>query len=439
MPSSVWLLLTGLVVAGGFLKTPQFPTNDPALFEYYGQQLLRGQRLYVDLWDNKLPSIYLINEFWQWLFGAQYRWHVVVEMLMNAGSVTLFLALLRRHKLSTWPWATCCFAAILVLPPAAGYDYTEFYALPLILGALLAVDVPLLAGACIALAATFWLPSLLIGAIICWQGRRIGRVALFVAGVLAVAVPYAVAFIVIIGAQAVTTLAATWPAYIKQGSASLTVSRLALVRSLYEPVIISGAGAGLAAFLTFVRRPENAAQKLAIGWICASLIGGAIPGHPSFHHFVPSLAALVFGIAAFAAVPFGRRTLLPRALAALAAVLLLSSTVRSVVFQARSVRMLARSAQSIGACIERGFGPNTVIYVAEFAPELYLAANAAPGNPYAMVDPMLYMTQRMGVTIRSPQVFIGLADDPVPPSYQLRYVAAPWHVHTEPRAALRCP
>jgi hypothetical protein len=163
MPSSVWLLLTGLVVAGGLLKTPQFPTNDPALFEYYGQQLLRGQRLYVDLWDNKLPSIYLINEFWQWLFGAQYRWHIVVEMLMNAGSVTLFLALLRRHKLSTWPWATCCFAAILVLPPAAGYDYTEFYALPLILGALLAVDVPLLAGACIALAATFWLPSLLIG------------------------------------------------------------------------------------------------------------------------------------------------------------------------------------------------------------------------------------------------------------------------------------
>jgi hypothetical protein len=433
-----WLVLTVLVLVAAFLKAPQFPTNDPALFEYYGQHLLRGQQLYVDLWDNKLPSIYLVNELWQWLFGAHYRWHLAVEMLINAGSVALFSALLRRHKLASWPWATFCFAAILVLPPAA-YDYTEFYALPLILGALLVVDLPLLSGACIALAATFWLPSLLVGVVICWQRRRLGRIAPFAAGVLAVAVPYAAAFIYIIGAHVVEALAATWPAYIRHGSASLTVSRSAWLRALYGPIIISGAGAAIAAFLAFIRRPDNDAQRLAIGWVCVTVIGAIVPGNASFHHFVPSLAALVFGIAAFARLPVERRTLVPRMLAAFAAIALVSGTVRSMVSQVHDVGGLSRSAQTIGACIERAFGANTTIYVEEFAPELYLAADAAPGNPFAMVDPMLGMTQRTGAPIRSPRVFIALVSDQAPTSYELQYIAEPWwHVYTKPGASLTC-
>jgi hypothetical protein len=433
-----WIALTALVLIAAFLKAPQFPTNDPALFEYYGQHLLRGQHLYVDLWDNKLPSIYLVNELWQRLFGTHYAWHLVVEMLINTGSVVLFSALLRRYELASRPWATFCFAAILVLPPAA-YDYTEFYALPLILGALLLVDSPLAAGACIALAATFWLPSVLVGVVICWQRGGLSRIGLFAAGVLAVAVPYGAAFIYIMGAHVVEALAATWPAYIRHGSASLTVSRLAWLRALYAPIIISGAGAALAAFLAFIRRPDNDAQRLAIGWICATVIGGAIPGNASFHHFVPSLAALVFGIAAFAGVPFERRTLLPRMLAGLAAVVLLSTTVRSMVSQVRDITGLSRSAQTIGACVERAFGSNATIYVAEFAPELYLAADAAPGNPFAMVDPMLDMTQRTGAHIRSPRVFIALAGDQAPPAYELRYIAEPWwRVYTKPHDALEC-
>jgi hypothetical protein len=431
-------VLTGLVLITAFLKAPQFPTNDPALFEYYGQHLLRGQHLYVDLWDNKLPSIYLVNELWQRLFGTHYGWHLAVEMLINTGSILLFSALLRRYKLASRPWATFCFAAILVLPPAA-YDYTEFYALPLILGALLLVDLPLLAGACIALAATFWLPSLLVGVIICWQSRRLGQVALFVAGILAVGVPYGAALIYFLGANVVEALAATWPAYIRHGSASLTLSRLAWLRALYAPVIISGAGVALATFLTFIRRPTNDAQRLAIGWICATVIGAAIPGNASFHHFVPSLAALVFGIAAFAGIPFERRTLILRTVAALAALVLLSSTVRSMVSQVRDIAGLSRSAQTIGACVKRAFGANATIYVAEFAPELYLAADAAPGNPFAMVDPMLFMTQKTGASMRAPRVFIALVGDQAPPSYVLRYTAEPWwQVYTKSDTADKC-
>jgi hypothetical protein len=435
---AVWLVLSGLVVVVGILKAPQFPTNDPALFEYYGRHLLRGARLYVDLWDNKLPSIYLVNEFWQWLFGDRYRLHVVVEAVVNVLSIALFAALLRRHKLQNWSWATFCFAVALMLLPAA-YDYTEFYAVPLILGAFLAIDLPFLAGACIALAATFWIPSLLLTIVFCLQRRRLWPIVSFAGGVLAVAIPYAAAFVFIMGAHTVTALAATWPVYIRQGGTSLTTSRLGFLRSLYAPMIISGAGACLAAFLVFVRRPNSDAQRLAIGWICASLIGTLLTGHPSFHYFIPSLAALIFGIAAFAEYPFKERPVLPRMVAALAALLLLSGTVESVFVQNRDVAEVARSAQAIGTCIYRELGSNTVIYAAEYAPELYLAADAVPGNLFAVIDPVLSMTQKMSANMHAPKVIIAIAEDAPPPLYQLRYIAEPWRVYTEGRIPLTCP
>jgi hypothetical protein len=131
--------------------------------------------------------------------------------------------------------------------------------------------------------------------------------------------------------------------------------------------------------------------------------------------------------------------LIPRIVAALAALVLLSSTVRSMVSQVRDVTGLSESAQTIGACIRRTFGTNATIYVVEFAPELYLAADAAPGNPFAMIDPMLFMTQKTGVNIRAPRVFIALPGDQAPPSYLLRYTADPWwQVYTKLNVTYEC-
>jgi hypothetical protein len=36
---NVTILCTGLVLLIGLVKTPRLPTNDPALFEYYGNHL----------------------------------------------------------------------------------------------------------------------------------------------------------------------------------------------------------------------------------------------------------------------------------------------------------------------------------------------------------------------------------------------------------------
>jgi hypothetical protein len=437
LPTGLWLSLTGVALLVGFVKAPPFPTIDPALFEYYGRQLLGGARLYVDFWDYKLPSIYLVNELWQWLFGDRYRFHVAVEVFVNALSIGLFAALLRRHKLPTWPWATFCFAAVLVLPPAA-YDFTEFYALPLILGAFLAIDTPFVAGICLALALTFWIPAVLLGIVSCIQRARRDWLVLFAAGVLAVVIPYATVFVLVLGPNTMSALAATWPAYIKQGGTSLATSRLGFVRSLYAPLVASGAGVCILAFLAVLRKPANDAQRLAIGWIGAALIGTLITGHPSFHYFIPSLAALMFGIAAFAGAPRGRHVAFPRLLAASGAALLFFGTAGSALVRVREVSDAARSAQLIGACTEHAFGPGTIIYAAEYAPELYLAADALPGDRFAVVDPVLQMTQTLAAIRRPPAVFIGLADDVAPPSYRLRYAADPWRVYTAPRDALNC-
>ena len=438
--TAAWLALAGIVLIAGFIKAPAFPTNDSALFEFYGRHLLQGQRLYIDLWDNKLPSIYWVNELWQKLFGEQFRLHIGAEMVVNTLAVILFAMLLRRHKLSAWPWATFTFAAVLVLP-SAEYNYTEFYALPLILTALLfTFDRPFLSGVSLACAATFWIPSLLVGLVVLYPARRLRTLALFVSGVLAFAVAYAMILVVIVaGTGTIAALATTWPAYIKQGYEALGLSRLGFFRSLYDPLIVSGAGFCIMAFLTVIRRPESRTERLAVSWICATLIAAVVPGHPSFHYYIPSVAALMFGIATFAGAPFGGWSAIPRVVTALVTLFFLAGTARSVATQIRAVTDAAGSARRIASCSRDTFGPGAVIYATAYAPELYLAGDAVPGNRYALVDPEMHMTQKTGLPIRPPRVFIGLEETPAPPSYRLRYIARPWLVYTKPRVALRCP
>jgi hypothetical protein len=287
------------------------------------------------LWDNKLPSIYLVNELWQLLFGAHYGLHTADELVVNGLTIGLFALLLRRYHLAGWPWVTACFAVVLVVLPAE-YDFTEFYALPLILGALIALDMPLIAGICLALATTFWIPSALVAVAICVLRARPEWLVRFAAGGLAVVLPYA--FVVLLGPHTISALAATWPAHIKQGGASLATSRLGFIRSLYGPLLSSGAGLCIALFLVFIRRPGNeAAQRLAIGWIAAALVGTVITGHPSAHYFVPALGALMFGVAAFAGPSLAPYRAVPRLLAATAAMLLLFVTIPAAYANYRDV------------------------------------------------------------------------------------------------------
>ena len=67
---SILLVLTALSVAVVFGFAPSFqpiPDRDSGGFMYIGQQMLRGQRLYADLYDDKPPVIFLVNALGLWL------------------------------------------------------------------------------------------------------------------------------------------------------------------------------------------------------------------------------------------------------------------------------------------------------------------------------------------------------------------------------------
>ena len=39
----------------------QSPNRDGGLFMYMGERILKGDKLYVDIWDNKGPLIFYLN------------------------------------------------------------------------------------------------------------------------------------------------------------------------------------------------------------------------------------------------------------------------------------------------------------------------------------------------------------------------------------------
>src|ERR1700732_1363717 len=124
-----WLYVaaSALAVAGSILKAPFFPSDDPALFEYYGWAMLHGQRLYADLLDVKPPSIYVVNELWQWLFGENYALHTYAEAAVAAATIALFALLLRRWKIRACALGTFLFAVFFTLP-LREFDFAEQYA-----------------------------------------------------------------------------------------------------------------------------------------------------------------------------------------------------------------------------------------------------------------------------------------------------------------------
>ena len=73
------------------------PDRDSGIFLYVGQQLLRGQTLYTDLFDVKGPLVYLANAAGLWLAGGS-MWGVYLLglALLAAGVLLVFFAFLHR-------------------------------------------------------------------------------------------------------------------------------------------------------------------------------------------------------------------------------------------------------------------------------------------------------------------------------------------------------
>lgn len=379
----LWLAACAALLVVAFLKATPFPTSDSAYFEFVGQQMLHGAHLYRDIWDNKLPSIYLTNELWQMLMGEQYRLHIAAEIAIQALSATLFALLLRNMNVRSWPTATFVFIALFVVLPT-GYDQTEQYALPLSLLALLCVqkEKPIACGIAVVAAASYWIPAVLmvVPIIAWWRTNPDALRRFFFAACAAAALAIAAAF-ALIGTGPLRALAQSWWLYVTEPGPVHHFGKLGAAKTisinLRLGLYISGIGVLLPLYAVRVRKPQTREQSLTLWWSIAALAGALTSARFYSHYFFLAIPALIAAIAVFPPRPV-------RWLNASAVVLSAYFAVRSAQFMVREARTNNLEYQRIAhttRAIERVIGPGAVIQ-GDAEPGLLLAAHARMRTPY---------------------------------------------------------
>lgn len=376
MPAAVLLVAVGAV-----LRAPSYPINDPAIFEYYGREIIRGHHLYGDITDVKLPSIYIVNALWQLLFGAHYLVHTVVEVLIDLVTIALFALLLRAYEVRSWQWGTALFAIAfsLIFPQ---FDYPQHYAVLLI---LIAYYVGLSgfyveAAIALALAVTFWTSAVLLGIPLIAAGMTREQLRSFVLAGAGTGVAYYLAFVPAFGLDWILKPLAMWPANFANNGVmyNLLQLRVTVLGSALGPAI----GALLCLLFATLRRPEDRAQRFALWWSACALAGTALPPRFTEHFFLPSVPALSMAVAAYG---LPSRGALRRPLALLLAAGCAFFAIRSDIVISRSNQLYAVYIQNAGRWITDNVGRGRVIWSEEYIPELDLAADAILPDPYALV------------------------------------------------------
>jgi hypothetical protein len=379
----LYLALSGLAVVTAVLKAPTQPINDSALFEYFGRAMLHGERLYVDLHDNKLPGVYLINEFWNALFGSNYFLHTCAEGALAAATIFLFLLTLRGFGIEAWALGTFLFAAFFCLPYPQ-FNFTQHYAVFfIVLGLYLGTRrADVWAGIAIAVATTFWLPAILTCIPILTQRIDKRRRGLFAAGAFGLLLLGAAGALVLSSRSLAGLVAFHWSRYIGYSvrdnvlNFGFVVSHSAMIPSIVVLVTL---------LLIVVRRPLGEASRFALSWSACALAGSFIPPNFSEHYYLPAVPALAMAIASFGLkkTDFVRRPIVA-AIAALALVV----AVRQTVINAINVRDDAAYVTTLGNRIRDALGSGADVYTREYFPDIQLASDARnigslwlPGQP----------------------------------------------------------
>jgi hypothetical protein len=384
----VFLGLTFVVLIAALVKPSYYPRSDSALFEYFGKAMLHGQKLYIDEWDTKLPSIYLINELWQKVFGENYRLHSMAETIVSAfTAVPLFALILRKVGVQKWALATLCFAVTYALVPGT-MNTTENYATPLILGSILAIcsGSNALAGLCAALAVTFWIPSCLVlvpimAYVAGYQKQRTVLLA-FAAALVA----YAIA---LTGLMAVNLpeLVGGWVKYVfRDNSISGSTSSgnlTGVLHFLYSGIVFSGAGIWLSALAVVIRRPRGRLDWFAILWVGSALLGAVASGRFYADYFIPLIAPLILLVFVFAS---SERIASVRWVFVAVALLFCWRTAMASMRDTRGGTHEASATAAVARTINSAVGYGAVIAVEAYAPAIYLAADALPVNRVGVVN-----------------------------------------------------
>jgi hypothetical protein len=132
------LLLAVLTVAPNL--TSVTPGRDSGVFLYVGSQILEGEAPYLEVWDHKGPLMYLINAAAVWMDPGGEAGIWLLEIVALGLSGILLSALLRRRLgvgASLVALGLFYGGTLFVLRPG---NYTEEFAMPVSLGALVLLD-----------------------------------------------------------------------------------------------------------------------------------------------------------------------------------------------------------------------------------------------------------------------------------------------------------
>lgn len=124
---ALWVLgLSALIFLQARLRLLAIPLDrDEGGFAYMGYHMLRGDRLYTDMLDNKLPGLYLLSGVFTNIFGLNAVSMHLLLLVANVVTAFLFFKLIdRMYDQKTAFWSTAILLLLLVSPTVFGFSAT---------------------------------------------------------------------------------------------------------------------------------------------------------------------------------------------------------------------------------------------------------------------------------------------------------------------------
>ena len=382
----MWVAASVVCAIGAAIVFYHIPIGSAAFFEYAGRAILKGNVLYRDVWDNKLPSIYYINSLWQILFGSQWVLQWIAQLGVLLATILLFAIFARGERVRYWGPATLVVTVLLSMPPLQHFGYTEPYALPFVMASLVAAQrrAPIASGIFLCLAATFWIPSALtVIAILVYQREQRSRVR-FLLGFAISALVYGALMLVVLGPSVVGSLIHDMRNYESMksradagGLKGLALHLLTTLEStaLLIPVVLA---------IGVIRKPTTRTERFALVWLACTLAGAFVNLNLFQHYFIPSAAPLVFAIAIFwdwASMSQARRIVL--AVLVLALIVRLPNIAAGVRDGIASDNEEARTTAAVGRTLDPALPKQSRILVVGAWNGIYLSANRDASGRFA--------------------------------------------------------